>query len=177
MSPIQVAAGAVTASSGSGGVFISETDGATFSVTAAGAGPVGLTSGAVNDSRADHERHRAGRPEGATVVQNSNVSTGGTGSVTVTATAGGITMADGTSTTAAGTGAISYVAPGTVTLGLLSAPGQFGHASHSTGGSILDGNAAPLNIVAGGGATLTAGWGHRAASRRRWMSTLAARST
>jgi hypothetical protein len=93
---------------------------------------------------------------GASVLQSSNVSTGGTGSVTVTATAGGITMADGTSTTAAGTGAISYVAPGTVTLGLLSAPGA-SVTVNSTGGSILDGNAAPLNIAAGGGATLTAG--------------------
>lgn len=65
-------------------------------------------------------------------------------------------MADGTSTTSAGTGTISYVAPGTVTLGLLSAPGASVSVT-STGGSILDGNAAPLNIVAGGGATLTAG--------------------
>jgi hypothetical protein len=93
---------------------------------------------------------------GATVVQSSSVSTGGTGGVTVTATAGGITMADGTSTTAAGTGTISYVAPGTVTLGLLSAPGNSVSVT-STGGSILDGNAAPLNIAAGGSATLTAG--------------------
>src|SRR5262249_5679756 len=93
---------------------------------------------------------------GASVVQSSNVGTGGTGSVTVTATTGGITMADGTSTTAAGTGAISYTAPGTITLGLLSAPGA-SVTVNSTGGSILDGNAAPLNISSSGSATLTAG--------------------
>jgi hypothetical protein len=157
VSPIQVAAGAVTATSGSGGVFISETDGASFTVTAAGAGPVSLTSGGPF-TIAGPITSGTGPVDlrGATVVQSSSVSTGGTGSVTVTATAGGITMADSTSTTAAGTGTISYVAPGTVTLGLLSAPGNSVSVT-STGGSILDGNAAPLNIAAGGGATLTAG--------------------
>ncbi|MDO8475553.1 MAG: hypothetical protein Q7W02_05030 [Candidatus Rokubacteria bacterium] len=76
--------------------------------------------------------------------------------MTATATAGGITMADGTVTTAAGTGAVSYQAPGAITLGLLSAPGG-AVTVNSTGGSILDGNTAALNILAGTGATLTAG--------------------
>src|SRR5262249_53149259 len=157
VSPIQVAAGAVTATSGSGGVFINETDGATFSVTATGAGPINLSSGGPL-TVAGPITSGTGPVDlrGATVVQRYNVGTGGTGSVTVTATTGGITMADGTSTTAAGTGAISYTAPGTVTLGLLSAPGG-SVTVNSTGGSILDGNAAPLNISAGGSATLTAG--------------------
>jgi len=157
VSPIQVGAGAVTATSGSGGIFINETDGATFGASAAGAGPVNLTSGGTL-TVAGPITSGTGPVDlrGAAVTQNSNVSTGGSGSVTVTATAGGITMADGTSTTAAGTGAISYVAPGTITLGLLSAPGA-SVTVNSTGGSILDGNAAPLNIAAGGGATLTAG--------------------
>lgn len=88
--------------------------------------------------------------------QNANVSTGGTGSVTATATAGGITMADGIVTTAAGTGAVNYQAPGTITMGLLSAPGG-AVTVNSTGGSILDGNTATLNILAGTEATLTAG--------------------
>jgi hypothetical protein len=93
---------------------------------------------------------------GSSIVQNADVSTGGTGSVIVRSTAGGITMADGTVTTAAGTGAVSYQAPGTVTLGLLSAPGG-AVTVNSTGGSILDGNTPALNILAGTGATLIAG--------------------
>jgi hypothetical protein len=93
---------------------------------------------------------------GSSIVQNANVSTGGTGSVTATATTGGITMADGTAASAAGTGAVSYQAPGTITLGLLSAPGG-AVTVNSTGGSILDGNTAALNILAGSGATLNAG--------------------
>ncbi|MDP2703215.1 MAG: hypothetical protein Q8P98_14225 [Candidatus Rokubacteria bacterium] len=70
--------------------------------------------------------------------------------MTATATAGGITMADGIVTTAAGPGAVSYQAPGTITMGLLSAPGG-AVTVNSTGGSILDGNAAALNILAGPG--------------------------
>ena len=46
--------------------------------------------------------------------------------------------------------------PGTITLGLLSAPAA-AVTVNSTGGSILDGNTAPLNITAGTGATLNAG--------------------
>jgi hypothetical protein len=93
---------------------------------------------------------------GSRIVQNANVSTGGTGNVTATATVGSITMADGTVTTAAGTGAVSYQAPGPITLGLLTAPSG-AVTVNSTGGSILDGNTAALNILAGTGATLTAG--------------------
>jgi hypothetical protein len=155
--PVQIAAGSVTAAAGSGGVFINESDGATFTATAAGAGPVNLTTGGTLTVAGPITSGTGPIGlQGATVVQNSSISTGGTGGVTVTATAGGITMADGTATTAAGAGAVSYQAPGTITLGLLSAPAAAVTVS-STGGSILDGNTAPLNITAGTGATLSAG--------------------
>jgi len=44
-SPVTTTAGTVTATAGSGGVFITETDGANFSAIAAGAGPINLRSG------------------------------------------------------------------------------------------------------------------------------------
>ena len=95
---------------------------------------------------------------GGSIVQNANVSTAGTGTITATATTGPITMADGTiSSTAAGTGDITYTAAGTITLATLSAGGAA--TVNSTGGSILDGNIAPLNVVTGAGATLQAGGG------------------
>jgi hypothetical protein len=95
---------------------------------------------------------------GGSIVQNANVSTAGTGTITATATTGPITMADGTtSSTAAGTGDITYTAAGTITLATLSAGGAA--TVNSIGGSILDGNIAPLNVAAGAGATLLAGGG------------------
>jgi len=147
----------VTASAGSGGVFITETDGANFTATAAGAGPINLVSGGAL-TVAGPITSGTGTIDltGSSIVQNANVTTAGAGSDSATATAGGIIMADGTAATAAGTGNVGYQAPGTITLGLLSAPGGAVTVT-STGGSILDGNAAPLNIQAGTGATLTAG--------------------
>jgi hypothetical protein len=137
-------------------VFINETDNASFTVTAGGAGAINLTaSGALTVAGLITSGTGAIDLMGASIVQNANVTTGGAGSVTATATAGGITMANGTVANAAGTGAISYQAPGTITLGLLSAPGG-AVTVNSTGGSILDGNAAALNILAGTGATLNA---------------------
>jgi len=95
---------------------------------------------------------------GGSIVQNANVSTAGTGAITATATTGSITMADGTiSSTAAGTGDITYTAAGTITLATLSAGGAA--TVNSTGGSILDGNIAPLNVATSAGATLQAGGG------------------
>jgi len=95
---------------------------------------------------------------GGSIVQNANVSTAGTGTITATATTGPITMADGTiSSTAAGTGDITYTAAGTIILATLSAGGAA--TVNSTGGSILDGNIAPLNVVTGAGASLQAGGG------------------
>jgi len=95
---------------------------------------------------------------GDSIVQNANVSTAGTGTITATATTGPITMADGTtSSTTPGTGDINYTAAGTITLATLLAGGAAG--VNSTGGSILDGNVAPLNVATGAGATLQAGGG------------------
>jgi hypothetical protein len=95
---------------------------------------------------------------GGSIVQNANVSTAGTGTITATATTGPITMADGTiSSTAAGTGDITYTAAATITLATLSAGGAA--TVNSTGGSILDGNIAPLNVATAAGATLQAGGG------------------
>jgi len=138
-------------------VFITETDGTNFTATAAGAGPINLVSGGtLTVAGPITSGTGAIALTGSSLVQNANVSTGGTGNVTATAFVGSINMADGTVTTAAGTGAVSYQAPGPITLGLLAAPGG-AVTVNSTGGSILDGNTAALNILAGTGATLTAG--------------------
>jgi hypothetical protein len=67
-------------------------------------------------------------------------------------------MADGTtSSTTPGTGDINYTAAGTITLATLLGGGAVG--VNSTGGSILDGNVAALNVATGAGATLQAGGG------------------
>ncbi|MGH7164450.1 MAG: OmpA family protein, partial [Nitrospiraceae bacterium] len=44
LAPVQTTAGAITAGAGSGGVFITESDGASFTATATGAGAINLTS-------------------------------------------------------------------------------------------------------------------------------------
>jgi len=147
----------VTATSGSGGVFVNEADAASFTATAGGAGAINLSAGGTL-TVAGLITSGSGAIDltGSSIAQNANVTTAGAGGITATATTGGITMADGTQASAAGTGAVSYQAPGTITLGLLSAPGG-SVTVNSTGGSILDGNVAALNILAGTGATLNAG--------------------
>jgi hypothetical protein len=138
-------------------VFVNEADAASFTATAGGAGAINLTAGGTL-TVAGLITSGTGAIDltGSSIAQNANVTTGGAGSITATATTGGITMGNGRITSAAGTGAVSYQAPGIITLGLLSASGG-AVTVNSTGGSILDGNAGALNILAGTGATLNAG--------------------
>jgi hypothetical protein len=157
---IQTSAGTVTASSGSGGVFVTETNGANFTATATGAGAINLTSttGTLTVAGATSTGSGSITLTGGSIVQNANVSTAGTGTITATATTGSITMANGTtSSTTPGTGDINYSAAGTITLATLRAGGAA--SVNSTGGSILDGNVAALNVATGAGATLQAGGG------------------
>ncbi|MDO8475558.1 MAG: hypothetical protein Q7W02_05055, partial [Candidatus Rokubacteria bacterium] len=143
------ALGALTVSSSSAVTVAAVTTSGNISLTTGGtltvAGPIASGTGAIDLT-------------GSSIVQNANVSTAGTGTITATATTGPITMADGTtSSTTPGTGDINYTAAGTITLATLSAGGAAG--VNSTGGSILDGNVAPLNVATGAGATLQAGGG------------------
>jgi filamentous hemagglutinin family protein len=146
--PIRTTANTITATAGAGGVFVTESDGASFTATATGAGPVSLASTAGTLTLAGATSTGTGpiSLSGPSVVQNANLTTGGP--ITVTATAGPLTMAGGAQSTAGGN--IAYQGAGDVTLGGLTSGAAV--AVTSTGGSILDGNAAAVNVS---GATTT----------------------
>jgi hypothetical protein len=143
----------VTATAGSGGVFITEADGAAFTATATGAGPISLasTTGTLTIAGATSAGIGPIAISGDAIVQNANLTTGGP--ITVTAAAGPITMTGGSQSTAGGN--ITYQAAGDITLRLLTSGAAAGVTS--TGGSILDGNAAALNVSAGTTTALQAG--------------------
>jgi filamentous hemagglutinin family protein len=151
--PIRTTANTITATAGAGGVFVTETDGAAFTVTATGAGPISLASTAGTLTLAGATSSGTGpiSLSGPTVVQNANLTTGGP--ITVTATAGPLTMGGATQSTAGGN--ITYQGAGDVTLGGLTSGAAA--AVTSTGGSLLDGNGGAVNVTAGTTATLQAG--------------------
>ncbi len=151
--PIRTTANTITATAGSGGVFVTETDGASFTATATGAGPINLASAAGTLTLAGATSTGTGpiSLSGPTVAQNANLTTGGP--ITVTATAGPLTMAGGAQSTAGGD--ITYQGAGDVTLGGLTSGAAV--AATSTGGSLLDGNGGAVNVTAGTTAALQAG--------------------
>ncbi|WP_438483711.1 beta strand repeat-containing protein, partial [Oleiharenicola lentus] len=93
-----------------------------------------------------------------TVAQNANISTGGTGTIAVTADTAGITMADGTTTTTA-TGNVTYTAATSIALSLLtSTSGNL--ALTATVGAITDNTLLETpNLVTTGTASFTAATG------------------
>ncbi len=100
---------------------------------------------------------------GDAVTQDASFATGGAGTVEVTANAGSITMANGTTTTT-DTGSISYSATGSVALSLLtstSGPLNVTADSDASGsGAITDSSLAEAaNLVTTGTATLSAATG------------------
>ena len=133
-----------------GHVFVTETDGASFTATATGAGPINFSSLAGTLTIAGPTSSGSGpiAIQADQVSQSANLTTGGTGAITVSALGGPIVMAGAAQSVAGGD--ITYQAAGDITLGRLDAGGAVMVTSSS--GSILDGNGAALNLSAGGAA-------------------------